>query len=113
MISTLYHPQSKGMVERLNWSLKRMLNKLMEKKPDDWDRLLPAVLFAYREMPNTSTGYAPFKLMFRREVRGPIEVLAGWISGAESRSEYIFVQEYARHLQQNIKTACEIALKNA
>ncbi|GFO22258.1 pro-pol polyprotein [Plakobranchus ocellatus] len=102
------------MVERLNGSLKRMLNKLVEEKPDDWDKLLPAVLFAYREVPNTSTGYAPFKLMFGREVRGSTDVLAGCISGAENRSEkYLFVKDYARELQQDIRTAYEIASKNA
>ncbi|GFO05452.1 Pol polyprotein [Plakobranchus ocellatus] len=48
MTSTPYHPQSNGMVDRLNRSLKRMSNKLVE-KPDDWDKLLPVVLFAYIE----------------------------------------------------------------
>ncbi|GFN74861.1 integrase core domain [Plakobranchus ocellatus] len=91
------------MIERLNVSLKRMLNKLVEEKSDDWDELLPAVLFTYREVPNTSTVYALFKLLFGSEVRRPTDVLAGWISGAENRSEeYIFVEKYARQLQQDI-----------
>ncbi|GFO11371.1 integrase core domain [Plakobranchus ocellatus] len=91
-----------------------MLKKVVEGKPDDWDKLLPSVLFAYREVPNTSTGYAPFKLMFGRKVRGSTDVLAGSIAGADNRSEeYIFVQDYVRQLQEDIKTACEIASKNA
>ncbi|GFO06341.1 Pol polyprotein [Plakobranchus ocellatus] len=33
MTSTPYHPQSNGMVERPNGSLKKMLNELVEEKP--------------------------------------------------------------------------------
>ncbi|GFO40551.1 pro-pol polyprotein [Plakobranchus ocellatus] len=61
MTSTPYHQQSNGMIERLSGSLKRMVNKLAVEKPDNWDKFLPPVLFAFREVPSTSTGYAPFK----------------------------------------------------
>ncbi|GFN78783.1 multiple epidermal growth factor-like domains protein 6 [Plakobranchus ocellatus] len=53
------------MIARLNGSLMKMLNKLVAEKPEDWDKLLPIVLCAYKEVPNTSTGYAPFKLIAR------------------------------------------------
>ena len=38
-------------------------------------KLLPYVLFAYREVPQTSTGFSPFELLYGREVRGPLGVL--------------------------------------
>ena len=65
-LSTPYHAQSNGMVERFNGTLKNMLQKLTVDKPNSWDKLIPAVLFAFREIPNTTTGYPPFTLMYGR-----------------------------------------------
>lgn len=39
--------------------LKSMLRKAMDKEGKDWDKLLPYLLFAYREMPQASTGFSP------------------------------------------------------
>ena len=51
----------------------------------DWDALIPFVLFAYREVPQESTGFSPFELMYGREVRGPLDVLKEtWESSTKS-----------------------------
>ena len=54
-----YHPQSDGLVERFNQTLKMMLRKVVTKEGKDWGKLLPHVLFAYREVPQASTGFLP------------------------------------------------------
>ncbi len=41
-----YHPQTD---ERFNQTLKEMLRKTAVKEGKDWDKLIPYVLFAYRE----------------------------------------------------------------
>ena len=41
----------------------------------DWDKLLPYVLFAYREAPQESTGFSPFELLYGRDVRAPLDVV--------------------------------------
>ena len=33
------------------------------------------MLFAYREVPQSTTGFSPFELLYGREVRGPLDVL--------------------------------------
>lgn len=53
-----------------------MLKKLVGRKKD-WDEYLPYLLFAYREVPQESTGFSAFKLLFGRRVRGPIDILKG------------------------------------
>ena len=47
----------------------------MSEEGRNWDRMLPFVLFAYREVPHTSTGFSPFELIYGHDVRGPLEVL--------------------------------------
>ena len=70
-----YHPQTDGLVERFNQTLKAMLRKVADDEGKDWDRLLPYVLFAYREVPQASTGFSPFELLYGQSVRGPLDVL--------------------------------------
>ena len=56
-----------------------MLKKVASEEGRDWDTLLPYILFAYREVPQATTGFSPFELAFGREVRGPLDVLKeGW-----------------------------------
>ena len=61
-----------GPVERFNRTLKSMLRKSGTQEGKDWDKLLPYLLFAYREVPQASTGFSPFDGW---PVRGPLDVL--------------------------------------
>ena len=51
----------------------------MSRNQKDWDEYLPYLLFAYREVPQETTGFSPFDLLYGRQVRGPLDVLReGW-----------------------------------
>lgn len=67
-ISSAYHPQTNGLVERFNQTLQRSLVKLVNNNQDDWDGLLDSVLFAYRTAKQKSTQISPFELMYCRWV---------------------------------------------
>ena len=71
--TTPYHPQTDGLVERFNQTLKSMLRKAATEDGKGWDKLLPYLLFAYREVPQASTGFSPFELFYGRQVRGPLD----------------------------------------
>ena len=43
-----YRPYSKGPVERFHAMLKRVLLSMCAERPNDWDKYLPALLFAVR-----------------------------------------------------------------
>ena len=46
-----------GLVERFNRTLKTMLQKFTASHSVDWDKSLSYLLFAYREVPQASTGF--------------------------------------------------------
>ena len=52
-----------------------MLEKTALEEGKDWDKMIPYLLFAYREVPQESTGFAPFELLYGRDVRGPLDVI--------------------------------------
>jgi transposase InsO family protein len=59
LFTTPYNPKCNGLCERMNGVLKAMLKKMCKERPKVWDRYLSAVLFAYREVPQASTGFSP------------------------------------------------------
>ena len=65
------HPQTDGLVERFNRTLKQMLAKLVAKGGHNWDCLLGPILFAYRTTPHCSTGLSPFYLLYGRSPQLP------------------------------------------
>ncbi|KAL5516832.1 hypothetical protein EMCRGX_G002255 [Ephydatia muelleri] len=85
-----YHPQTDGLVERFNGTLKAMLRKVATAEGQDWDKWLPYVLFAYREVPQASTGFSPFELVYGRQVRGPLDILKEtWEAPSQGSDESI------------------------
>ena len=40
---------------------------------DQWPRILPLILFAYRVLPHSTTRFSPFFLQYGREPRLPID----------------------------------------
>ena len=75
LTTTPYHAMCNGLVEKFNGTLKSMLKRMTHERPRDWDRYIPALLFAYREVPQESINLSPFELLYGRTVRGPISIL--------------------------------------
>ena len=69
--SSAYHPQSQGALERIHQTLKSMIKAYCLEHDKDWNKGLPLLLFAIREVPNESLGFSPFELVFGRNVRSP------------------------------------------
>ena len=76
--STSYHPQTQGVVERMNSVVSQTFRCLItESEIRDWEQLLSTVEITINSSPNSSTGYTPFYLNYGFHPVAPIELLAG------------------------------------
>ena len=105
-----YHPQTDGLVERFNGTLKMMLKKFVSRNQKDWDEYLPYLLFAYCEVPQESTGFSPFKLLYGRRVRGPLDVLKE--SWTKCSSEETPVIAHVVEMRNRLEEMRELVKKN-
>ena len=69
-----YNPRSNP-VERAHKDLGQALTAMCQGKTNQWEHMLPHVLFAMRISITAATGFSPYKLMFGHEPRCPLQVL--------------------------------------
>ena len=99
------------MVERFNQTLKAILRKFVSDTGAKWDHWLPYLLFAYREVPQTSTGYSPFELLYGRQVRGPLDILRdAWMG--ESPQSPTNIMDYVLKMRDKLEELSTLAHDN-
>ncbi|XP_069975057.1 uncharacterized protein [Penaeus vannamei] len=113
--TTPYHPMCNGLCERFNGTLKKMLKRMAAEQPKEWPRYLAPLLFAYREVPQSSLKFSPFELVYGRTVRGPLQILRElWDDSGvdiEVKTTYTYVIDLANRLQSTCDLAKQELLK--
>ena len=79
IFTSIYHPQSNGICERFNQTVKSMLYKVSMDHPSQWPDYLPMIMFAYRETPHLSTGFSLFQILFGGNPKSPMSLLSNRI----------------------------------
>ena len=70
--STIYHPQTNGLVETQNRTLVSRLRVYCSRYMTDWDRHLPQVMGAYNGMQHSTTGVSPRMMLTGHEKSLPL-----------------------------------------
>ena len=110
--TTPYHPIYNDLIERLHMMLKQMLRRMCAERPKDWDKYLPALLFAIREVPQESLGFSPFELLYGRHVKGPMAILRELWSGEAPDEQVLSTYKYAIELRDRLEQTCKSAHEN-
>ncbi|GFV00395.1 retrovirus-related Pol polyprotein from transposon 412 [Trichonephila clavipes] len=106
--SSVYHPQSNP-VERFHRTLKRILKVICIESSPEWEKQLPAALFALKTITHESTGFTPAELVHGKNLRTPITLLyENWMGTTE---ELTPVVEYVFQLINRLKSCQELAIE--
>ena len=111
LITTPYHPMNNGLVERFNGTLKTMLRRLCAEKPKQGDRYVNSLLFAYRDVPQESTWFSPFEIVFGRTVRGPMRILRHLWTQEDDDRDVRTTNQYVLELKERLEHTKQIARK--
>ncbi|GFW46404.1 retrovirus-related Pol polyprotein from transposon 17.6 [Trichonephila clavipes] len=109
--STPGYPQSNGLVERFNRTLKNMLHNVVRDEGRGWHLQIPYVLWAYREIPHSTTGVSPFQLLYGRQPQGPLSILKSTWTGKHNNLQLCTtpVSKYLEDLKCKLEKAAEQA----
>ncbi len=106
--TTAYHPQTDGLVENMNKTLRAMIAKHAHRCGTAWDSYLQQLFFAYRVKPHESTGETPFHLLYGRDARLPTESAL-----SQPLSPYqVDTRDYYSELATNLSEAWKTARQN-
>ena len=82
------HPQTNGLVEATNKTIKKILKKKLQQKKGLWVAELPNVLWAYRTTRRTATGETPYSLVFGQKQSCPSSI-SSYLSGSKITNQRI------------------------
>ena len=109
--TTPYHPMGNGMTEKFNRTLLDMLGTLQLNQKRDWKSFVGPVVHAYNCTRHSSTGYAPFFLLFGREPRLPVDLAFGLDINQKKQPRSKYVKDLRDKLQQSYDLAHKAANK--
>ncbi|XP_062579779.1 uncharacterized protein LOC134241774 [Saccostrea cucullata] len=95
------------MIERMNRTIQDMLSKYIKSNQKDWDLHLDYITLAYNSTPHESTSVSPHKMVFGREIKLPLDIMANNVV-----EEKTFETDFVRNLKDNLCQAHEFARKS-
>ena len=95
--TTAYHPQSNGLVERFNKTLKYMLKVWGNENQDDWDMFYMHAVFSYNTLYHSLIQETPFFVTHGRDARLHVDIMTN-----NRREPTVGVYQYATELVQRL-----------
>ena len=114
-VNSPMHPEASGVIERFNGSFKQMLHHAIHDYGRQWHKVVPCLVWALREVPNSTTSVSPHFLLFGRVPRGPLSVLKeAWVGCRQSPDDCSKpVSKYIQDLEVNMRNAEKYARQHA
>jgi hypothetical protein len=102
------------MTERVNRTLKPLIAIYAQQQPQAWDREIQKLAFAIRTAINETTGETPAFMMFGRNLRSPLDIIAGQgMQGRPIVGQPTAVQIYKENLVNNLQRAYTLIREHA
>lgn len=105
-LTSAYHPQSNGQVERVNSTIEGALRSCVQKNQKDWDRHLGMIEFALNNHPNATSGESPFDACYRFRPKTPIML------EIPTRGKIPHARQFGQQLADNLTLAKESIAKS-
>ena len=105
--TTLYHPQSDGLVERANHTIQNTLTTATNSQGGVWESCLLKVCLAYNTSKHISTGYTLFYLMFGCQPKMSLDVIYG-VAPNQTAEQC----KYVANLKKAMELAYQLAREN-
>lgn len=102
--TTPYHASGNGITERFNRTLLGMLGTLQPDQKKDWKKYVEPLCFAYNCTKHESTRYAPFKLMFGRTPKLPIDTMFQTLQDNKDQTASDYVKELKKRMDSTQET---------
>ncbi len=107
--TTPYHPRGNP-VEHFNRTLLGMLGTLKAQEKAHWKDFVKPLVHAYNCTKHETTGYTPYKLMFERQPRLPVDLI---FHTSVNRDSPKFHSQYMQSLKTQLQESYKLAQKNA
>nr|CAD2201248.1 unnamed protein product [Meloidogyne enterolobii] len=99
--TTIYHPQSNGMAERLNRVIGDMLASYVNQKGNNWAYFLQSVVFAYNTSIQASIKQSPYFVLFFRDPLLPIDLrLSNWEENGREENISDYLEENVKGIEE-------------
>lgn len=109
-LSSAYHPESQGALERFHQTLKTMLRAYCVETGKDWVDGLPLLMLAIRSTVQESLGFSPADLVFGHVPRTPIKLISEqFLSKSPS---HVPILDYVSTFREHLHKVWEVARKH-
>ncbi|KAH7415490.1 hypothetical protein KP509_14G047800 [Ceratopteris richardii] len=108
-----YHPQTNGLTERMNKTIKQILNSFMDPLQQNWDQVLPFAVYAFYTSVQVSTRVSPFQSFVwtrpQAPTRPPNSALQVNPKYRDARDLWLFLQKHLPLLRYSLHQNLQIA----
>jgi hypothetical protein len=110
--TTPYNPKANGLTKWANGIIRKMLNKMTSVHQQDWDEKLSLAVFAYNCTMNSTTGYAPYFLVYGmmpiQRVKHEVETTR--LVGARDQDPEVMTEACTKKIE-SLEEVCRLSLK--